>query len=272
MLVELFRNRPDLACELLAVCAGINARADHTELGSIDLSQVVSIEYRADAVVLLRDRDNEILSAVVVEVQLLADPGKLMSWPQYITALRARVERPVALLVVGRWARRPIETGHPGFALTPIVIELEQVPRVEDESAPPELAVLSAIAHPEVDVARAALRAIRSLPDERGRLYLDLIIRALPAEARALIEADMIKNYEYQSDFARKYYAQGQIEGKIEGRREALVLLATARFGELGEEDQAWIAAIPDIELSRLTVEIMTASDLATFKASLTNP
>jgi hypothetical protein len=177
VLVELFRNRPELACELLAMCAGIDARADRVELGSIDLSQVVSVEYRADAVIVLRDREGSIVSAVIVEVQLQPDNAKHFSWPAYVTALRSRLDGPVALLVVtddasvARWARQPIETGHPGFVLTPIVIDLHDVPRVTDPERAretPELAVLSAIAHPELATARAALIGISMLREERN--------------------------------------------------------------------------------------------------------
>jgi hypothetical protein len=60
----------EVACELLSVCAGIDAHAARVELVSTILAQVVSVEYRADAVVVLRDSDDTIVSAEVVEVQL----------------------------------------------------------------------------------------------------------------------------------------------------------------------------------------------------------
>ena len=125
ILVELFRNRSELAPELLRICAGIELPHDHVQLTSNDLSQVVSTEYRADFVVELRDRANAIVAAVIVEVQLRADPDKEATWPLYVAALRAKLRCPVTLLVVApepavaRWARRPIELGHPGFRLQP---------------------------------------------------------------------------------------------------------------------------------------------------------
>jgi hypothetical protein len=48
--------------------------------------------------------------------------------------LRAKLDCPAVLLVVATdprvaaWARLPIELGHPHFQLTPIVIELGDVP------------------------------------------------------------------------------------------------------------------------------------------------
>ena len=270
VLVELFRNRPELACELLAVCAGIDARADRVELGSIDLSQVVSVEYRADAVIVLRDREGAIVSAVIVEVQLQPDNAKHFSWPAYVTALRSRLDGPVALLVVtddasvARWARHPSETGHPGFVLTPIVIDLHDVPRVTDPERAretPELAVLSAIAHPELATARAALIGISMLREERKHLYLDLVLRALPADLQEVIGNDMLKNYEYQSDFARKYYGQG----KVEGLRETALSIARMRVPTLSIELAARIEAATDAPrlLKLITTMVAAPSEQA---------
>ncbi len=254
ILVELFRNRPELAVELIAVSVGLDARPDRVELGSIDLSQVISVEYRADAVVLLRDRANDVISAVVVEVQTTTDVAKHLSWPQYITALRAREGCPVMLLVVAtdekvaRWARKPIETGHPKFVLEPVVIGFDDVPMVTGApNETPELAVLSTLAHPTVEVARVALAAIQALPTDRSTLYFDLILRALDPVCKAVIEAEMMKNYEFQSAFAKKFYGQGRDEGREEGReageldgaRRAILQLARLRsvatLEQLGE-------------------------------------
>lgn len=282
MLLELFRNRPELACELLAVCVGIDARQDHVELGSIDLSQVVSVEYRADAVILLKNREGVTISAIIVEIQLQPDNGKHFSWPAYVTALRSRLERPVALLVVtddpavARWARREIDTGHPGFVLSPIVIDLHDVPRVTEQRAceTPELAVLSAIAHPEIGAAKAALVGISLLPEERKRLYLDIVLKGLPSEIQRVIEDNMLKNYEYQSDFARKYYGQGKAEGKAEGKtegkaeggteelRKAALGIARFRVPALESELVALIeAATEPARLQALITQMVAASD-----------
>jgi hypothetical protein len=84
----------------------------------------------------------------------------------------------------------------------------------------PELGVLSAIAHGETGqgatVAAAVLPAIRELDDDRVRLYYDLVYNSLNHAARRALET-MMKSYEYQSDFAKKYVAQGRAEGLTEG-------------------------------------------------------
>lgn len=279
VLVELFRNRPELACELLASCAGIAQQAERVELGSIDLSQAVPVEYRADVVVLLRDSDNDLVCAIVVEVQLRPDPGKRLSWPQYVTALRARLGAPVVLLViatepaVARWARQSIETGHPGFGLVPIVVELADVPRVTEVElalVAPELAVLSVLGHRDVEVARAALAGISALPEKVGSLYWDLVLSVLPSQLRKLIGGHMIKNYEYQSEFARKYYGQGRTEGRTEGQRSAILRIARARFGSVTAEDEALVNAVTNVEeLERLVVDVATAPTYEAVRALL---
>jgi post-segregation antitoxin (ccd killing protein) len=49
----------------------------------------------------------------------------------------------------------------------------------------------------------------------------------------------MMKGYEYQSDFARKYVAQGRAEGRNEGRAEeaARAVLTVLRVRGLGVSD-----------------------------------
>jgi hypothetical protein len=97
ILVELFRQRGELAPALLQACAKLDVPHDHVELTSIDLSQVVPTEYRADAVIELRGRGR---APVIVEVQLDRDKDKPYTWPVYVTALRAKLRAQVTLLVI----------------------------------------------------------------------------------------------------------------------------------------------------------------------------
>jgi hypothetical protein len=46
---------------------------------------------------------------------------------------------------------------------------------------------------------------------DRAKLYYDLVYNSLNDAARRALEA-MMKGYEYQSDFAKKYVAQGRTE------------------------------------------------------------
>jgi len=257
LLVDLFRNRGELAPALLRSCAGIALDLDHVEQSSVDLSQVASTEYRADAVVVLRDRAGVAVAGVVVEVQLSIDPDKRRSWPLYVTALHARHACRTMLLViapdarVARWARAPIALGHPGFALIPIVVGFDDVPR--------RGAAEAGLALPELDVASTAIAALAGLPEDRARLYLDVILTALSPSDREIVEARM-QGYVYQSDFARKYYSQGREQGLEQGREQEL---------EQGREQGLRSAALA---LLRAKLEVVTADDEAAVETTRGEP
>jgi hypothetical protein len=228
-LVDLFKNRPSLGAELLSEALGVTLPS-YTEarLLSIDLTQIRPAEYRADVVVLLLDGAIPV-SVLIIEVQLGIDPRKRFTWPEYSMGARAVHSCPVSLLVVApdpdvaTWCAEPIETGIPGFILRPPVLGRTAVPVVTDPAEAarrPELAVLSAMAHGQSElgaaIAAAVLPAIQDLDEERARFYGDLVYIALNDAARRALEA-MMKGYEYQSDFAKKYVAQGRAEGRAEG-------------------------------------------------------
>src|SRR5690606_31191488 len=116
---------------------------------------------------------------------------------------------------VATWAAQSIEMGCAN-TFTPLVIGPSGVPEIVDDDlaqAHPELAVLSAMAHGQdpdvtksVRIAAAAQRACSDLDNERAGLYLDLIHISLSEDARRALQEMLPANYEYQSDFARKYY------------------------------------------------------------------
>jgi hypothetical protein len=235
---------------------------DRVRVGDANLTELVPTEFRADLVLLLEaEAAGPPRSAIVVEAQLRVDPGKRWSWPVYLTSLRARLRCDVVLLViteddtVAGWASRPIETGHPGFALTPLVVGPAVVPIVRDDAqaaAAPELAVLSAMMHgqqPEAaDIGRAVLMAARGLDDERAKLYVDLVLASVHEAARGILEALMAnRNYEYQSDFAKRYVAQGRDEGRAEGEARALLKVLKARGIEVSPDVQERILACTDL-------------------------
>ena len=150
------------------------------------------------------------------------------------------------------------------------------MPRVVDPRVArrtPELAVLSALAHRELAVAKAALAGIRSLTNEQqARLYYDVVMAALPEPIRRALEAQM-ERYEYQTEFARKYVAQGREEGREQGRealRRVVIELARAKLGQLSARDEAAIHALRDDgALTSLTVGLGQARDVDQARAAL---
>jgi hypothetical protein len=276
----LFRNRSVMTAELLSEALEAKlplytqARTD-----SANLTEVQPAEYRADLVVHLVHEDAPVMG-VVVEVQLAADERKRFVWPVYVVNLRARLKCPVCLLVVtlneavARWAAQPIEIGGES-RFVPLVLGPSEIPEIRDESqarANPELAVLSVMAHGRradlskaVAIGKAALAACVGLDEDRCRLYVDLVYASLSVAAREELQMDSVK-YEYQSDFAKRYVAQGRMEGKAEGQAEGradLVLrLLTVRFGVLSTEDQTHVKQATIDELDAIGVRLLTAETL----------
>jgi hypothetical protein len=67
-----------------------------------------------------------------------------------------------------------------------------------------------------------------------------VVLKSLNEAARRALEA-MMKGYEFQSDFAKKYVALGRDEGRAEGRAEeaARALLTVLRVRGIGVADVA---------------------------------
>jgi hypothetical protein len=271
-LLLLFRNQPRLAPELLrdALRVTLPPYAE-ARIESAELTDLQPAEYRADLVVLLFD--SEPLLGIIVEVQLSPDERKRYVWPVYVANLRARLECPVCLLVVtadettARWAAKPIELGGLN-QFVPQVLRPSGVPEVTDEAtarSDPELAVLSAMAHgsdedtaKSVQIAVVAQMASLGLDEDRSRLYFDLIAASLSDAARRELQNMDPAKYEYQSDFARRYFAQGKSEGCA-----ALVSrLLEIRFGPLPQTARARIAAASLAELGAIGERLLTAHDL----------
>ena len=268
VLLQLFRNRPSLAPELLRDALH-QELPSYTEvrIDSADLSEIQPTEYRADLVVLLLD--GVPVFGIVVEVQLSPDERKQYVWPAYVAGLRARFECPVCLLVItaddacARWAARPIPLGG-SSCLVPWVVGPSGVPEIADEDvarADPELAVLSAMAHGKdadiersIRIALAAQRASANLDEDRARLYCDLILHSLSEAARRAFQIMDMSKYEYQSDFARRYVAQGKAE--------IVLRQLTLRFGQLDDAAKARIAGASRAELDAVAERLLTAQTL----------
>jgi len=229
ILLDLFKSRPTLAAEILAEALKVPLPA-YTEarLTSADLTEIKPAEYRADAVVVLLN-DGAAVQVIILEVQLAIDSGKRFSWPAYVAVSRAVHRCPACLLIVAPdpavadWCAAPIETGVPRFILHPPVLRRADVPRVTDPEEAArrlELGVLSAMAHGETEqgaaIAAAVLPAIQGLGAGRSKFYYDLVYNSLNEAARRTLEA-MMKGYEYQSDFAKKYVAEGLTKGINKG-------------------------------------------------------
>ncbi|WP_437617067.1 hypothetical protein WMF20_24620 [Sorangium sp. So ce834] len=270
-LVELFKNRPTLAAEMLHDALGQPVPAfTEARVVSSDLTEILPSDRRADVIVVLLVGEQERPAmAIVVEVQLGVDPDKRYVWPVYVVQTRARNRCPTQLLVVAidaeiaRWCSQRIDTGHPGLTLTPLVLGPEGVPVVTDAEqakGAPEVVVLSAMAHGQGEAAEAIgvafLAAAAGLDEERRAVYGDLVLSSLNAAARRTLEAMMKSGYEFQSEFARSYVAKGvekgRQEGLLEAKAQAVLAFLEARGLEVPAEVRERVLESTDVaELDR---------------------
>jgi hypothetical protein len=295
-LVLLFRESPRLAPMLLARTLGNGGDVWLTEdadiqVTSSEFADLDPPEYRADVVLRIpengdgKDRDKATREVFIVEVQLDTDPLKHFTWPQYVTAARTRFRCPATLAVVAvdervaRWCAQPITLDRAGNVFRPVVIGPAAIPVVTDEAQArtcPELAVLSVIAHGHEPgseaIGAAALAACDRLDSAQARLYADLIYTNLNEIARATLEALMQQhNYTYQSDFAKKYVAEGLEEGIKEGTKKGIELgyravlreLLQQRFGELPADALARLDEADADTLDAWARRVLTAGSLA---------
>lgn len=264
--LELFRADPTLAASLLVDVCGMQipgyVRANSQ---SCDFSDIGPKEFRGDLAISLNNPDGDPVLGICVEIQLTDKPDKRWSWPVYQTTLRARLRCPVVLLVVvptermATWAATPIETGHPGFTLRPMVIGPSAMPLVtdpEEAKSSPERAVLSAMAHgsgPRMDeVLTTFLEGLTKTDQEHANMYFDLVDEVLSSSASRRLEELMTMTREYQGRIARKYVE----EGREEGLSKALFTVLKARSLPVSKEQRARIeqcgdAALLDEWLSR---------------------
>ena len=138
----------------------------------------------------------------------------------------------------------------------------------------PELAVLSALAHGNepagMEVLLPTIEALLTLDEQRKGFYYDVVLRSLNDAMRRALEQELKMQpgkYEYQSDFARTYFGQGeakgQAEGEIKGETRALLAVLEARGMTLDTSTRERIEACMDAEqLQRWIVRAATASSI----------
>lgn len=277
ILLQLFRNRPQLAPDLLRNVLDV-ALPEYTDvkIDCADLTEVQPTEYRADLVLSLSNGESTF--GLIVEVQLSRDDSKRFVWPAYVANLRARSRCPVCLLVVcadsavANWTAKPVLVGCKNI-FTPRVLDPDAVPWVVDEADAanaPELAVLSALAHghdPDASkvaqIAAIAQGVSMRLDEDRSQLYFDLVLNSVSEAARKVLLQTMRPfKYEYQSDFVKGYVAQGRAEGLVQGRVVLVTRQLTMRFGPLGAETKQKIESSSIEELDAIADRLLTAATL----------
>ncbi|WP_024800867.1 hypothetical protein [Nocardia sp. BMG51109] len=279
VVIDMFSERPQLVAPLLSALGCELPEYEAVERRSERAAVVAPTEYYADAVLAFRRRRETVL-AVVLEVQLRRDPDKLWSWPVYTASLRARMRCPVLLLIIcpdastASWAAQPLDFGYgnPPTTLTPLVLAPSAVPVVTDPRVAielPELAVLSAVAHPRhpdhIEIWRAVAAGLRDLGADPALRYHDFILTMLPRAVRPAWEAFMstgLRDYNFTSDFARRYIAEGEAKGEAQ----SVLTVLDARGIDVPDEVRDTITSCEDLELLqkwlRRALEVSRADEL----------
>jgi hypothetical protein len=107
-------------------------------------------------------------------------------------------------------------------------------------------------------IALAAQKASLGLDADRSKIYFDLILNSLGEAARQALKNMDARKYEYQSDFARRYIAQGEVHG-----RAALIMrLLTFRFGSVDSQAESRVQRASIAELEAIGERLLAANTL----------
>lgn len=265
---ELFGARPDLVARLISPAAGPTAGPFvplSTEQTDPKMKRLLP-----DAV-LATPTARAPRIVFVIEVQLWISEAKRRVWVHYLGSAHDRYDCWVELIVitpfadVAQWAAQPLRFGE-NNVIVPRVIGPDAVPWVTAEEAKraPALAVLSTLSH--LNEPRSAEQALwtfealaGSAEDAEGRLA-DILEAGLTTAVRERMETLMRSgNYEYQSEFARKYFARGREEGRA---RALLVVLRAREFAVDAELEARILEQRDPAVLEGWLVRAATASTL----------
>jgi len=252
--LQMIRQRPDLAVEILRDAAGIAVPThDQVVHASENVNTLHAAERTCDGALLAKQGDKTVYG-IVVESQRQTDTTKEHAWPSYLATFRHQHRCDADLLVIcldevtARKVAAPITLGLSGSVIYPVAVSPKDLPPVTDPERArtrPDLAVFTAPAHADgphgKDVLRAYCEALEVLSREDGKLYHDYAASLFSDVASTLLEEIVkIDDYVWQSDFAIKHRSQGKAEGKAEGKveGEAKALLTVLRARKLCVSDQ----------------------------------
>jgi hypothetical protein len=103
-------------------------------------------------------------------------------------------------------------------------------------------------------IANVALSAMAVVDPDRVGVYVDLVYKLLSEAAQRSLQAMKPFNYEYQSDFARKYF--------FEGGAALLVKQLQLKFGPLSDDASARVHSASSKELDAWAERILSAASL----------
>jgi hypothetical protein len=238
--VEVLRNEPQLLAMLLG---RLGVRFPSGAVPVIADSNVSSRDPNfmktllADNVFVFQGLRKKV--AVIAEVQT-ARPRRprSLAWPAYLANTRAILGCDAILCVFGLSADavlgslKTIATGHPGFALSPLVTGHRMLPGPGGVAFGPELTVLNALTG-DLDLTThdgrmLALVSIADAPADRRERYTRYVRAVIPPSARDALE-ELMKTV-IKDEFLDGILAQGEAVGLVKGEARMLLRYLGSRF------------------------------------------
>lgn len=100
------------------------------------------------------------------------------------------------------------------------------------------------------------------LDAERSTLYCDLVLHSLPEAARRALQAMDASKYQYQSEFARRYFGAGKAEGVAQGRVEIVLKQLATRYGQLSAAVAVRVQGANTADLDAIAQRVLSAETL----------
>jgi hypothetical protein len=185
---------------------------------------------------------------------------------------------PAVLLVIctrpatARRCRTAIATGHPGFDLTPLVIDAATTPDPRGpgtQAAGPELMVLAVLTGAldlgQDSVRQLVLAKLARLDESRLKTYTMYVLSAASESARQALEALMTTKF--KDPFIDRLLAEGEAKGEAKGeaggRARAILRVLSARGVEVPPEIREQVMSCADTsQLDAWTDRAATAASL----------
>jgi hypothetical protein len=254
---QLFRERPELAVEILRHVLGVDVPVGvPVRLESNDFNDRPSKDFQPDTVITVGSPRAPV-HGIVIEVQQEKSDGKRRQLPRYAAALWLLLGCPVTVLCicpesdVAAWYAEPIRTELPGYVFPAVVLGPRDVPVMtdpEEAATHPELAAMAVMVHgrnrPVVETFVAALEFVK--PDHAPQYYEYAYRMAAPAVRRILEETMASTDWPVYSPFAREHYGRGRDDGRMDGEASAILRVLAVRGIDVPEDACARIRACTD--------------------------
>jgi hypothetical protein len=286
---QLFHDDPGLGPRLIRQIGGRSEVPGDlpASIGSPEFNDRTSVNFYADAVVVVEGPPRDPVCGVIVEPQMNKDKGKLEDWPRYAAAFWLQTRKPAWVLVVCRsqavadWydKRQPITTSLHDYRLPLVILGPVRIPAITDPAqmaadmaADMAAGVLSFTMHGDSPAVAAAFQAgLASLSEQALPSYYEIAHSMSSSALRRILEGFMTSSTIISSPFAKHHYelgltegkaegrAQGEAEGRAQGEAEAILLVLNSRGIPVSEEQQARFINCTDLERLRNWLECVAS-------------